>query len=105
MKLLFLNFILAAFFALSNTSSNPISPDGYYKGIKLCGRVQFVDIGEDFKVSVVSSLPDIRVKFTSFPSKVGEWRIVDVAPDFKVRVVESFPDFKIQIVNDFPGVK
>lgn len=106
MKLLFLNFILAAFFALSNTSSNPISPDGYYKGIKLCGDVMFVESGEDFRVRVVDSYPDLKVRIVDRPaSEIGEWRVVKSHADFKVRIVKSFADFDIRYVTSFPGVE
>ena len=71
-----------------------VTKDGYYNGIKLCGKVKVVKSFADIKVQVVKSLPDLKVKrVSSFPDKIGEWKFVD-----------SFPDIKIQYVNSFPGV-
>ena len=63
-----------------------VTKDGYYNGIKLCGKV---------KVKRV----------TSFPDKIGEWQFVDAFPDFTIQFVDAFPDIKIQYVNSFPGVQ
>ena len=72
-----------------------VTKDGYYNGIKLCGKVQ-----------VVKSFPDLKVKrVTSFPDKIGEWQFVDAFPDFTIQFVDAFPDIKIQYVNSFPGVQ
>ena len=71
-----------------------VTKDGYYNGIKLCGKVKVVKSFADIKVQVVKSFPDLKVKkVSSFPDKIGEWKFVD-----------SFPDIKIQYVNSFPGV-
>ena len=71
-----------------------VTKDGYYNGIKLCGKVKVVKSFADIKVQVVKSFPDLKVKrASSFPDKIGEWKFVD-----------SFPDIKIQYVNSFPGV-
>ena len=72
-----------------------VTKDGYYNGIKLCGKVKVVKSFADIKVQVVKSFPDLKVKrVTSFPDKIGEWQFVD-----------AFPDIKIQYVNSFPGVQ
>ena len=42
---------------------------GYFKGIKLCGKVKEAE-----------SFPDIKVQ------------LVDYFPDLKVKIVEAFPD-------------
>ncbi|WP_407397923.1 hypothetical protein [Anaerovibrio sp.] len=55
--------------------------DGYYKGIKLCGRVKVVD---------------------SFPDDIGEWKFMKSGEDLTVQFVDSFPDIKIKYVNSFP---
>ncbi len=107
MKFVCLNIILTAVFALSNTSSNPISKEGYYKGIRLAGRVQFVKNGEDFRVKIVDHFPHLKVRYVKSAftnNKIGEWQKVKYHPDFKVKIVEQFPDFRIRIVNAFPGV-
>ena len=71
-----------------------VSKDGYYNGIKLCGKVKVVD-----------SFPDLKVKrVNSFPDHIGEWQFVESFPDFTIQYVESFPDIKIKFVNAFPGV-
>ena len=71
-----------------------ITKDGYFRGIKLCGKVQVVDVFPDFKVQVVDVFPDLKVqKVDCFPDEIGKWQFVDV-----------FPDFKIQFVDVFPGV-
>lgn len=108
MKLLCLNIIMAAFFALSNTSSNPISSDGYYKGIRLAGKVQFVESGEDFRIQIVEHFPHLNVRYVKsafMNNKVGEWQKVDRNPDFKVKVVNAWPDFRVRVVSAFPGVE
>lgn len=76
-----------------------------YKGIKLYGKVKFVDSFPDIKIKFVSSFSDIKVKFVdSFPDKCGRWKKVNSFPDFKVQVVDSFPDLKVKKVTSFPGM-
>ena len=71
-----------------------INKDGYYKGIRLNGKVKVVD-----------AFPDIRVKTVdAFPDKIGEWQFVEYGEDFTIQFVESFPDIKIKFVDAFPGV-
>ena len=80
-----------------------VSKDGYYNGIKLCGKVKVVTHNADIKV--VDSFPDLKVKkVNSFPDHNGEWQFVESFPDFTIQYVESFPDIKIKFVNAFPGV-
>ena len=93
-----------------------VSKDGYYNGIKLCGKVKVVTHNADIKVKVVDSFPDLKVKVvdsfpdlkvkkvTSFPDHIGEWQFVESFPDFTIQYVDSFPDIKIKFVNAFPGV-
>ena len=82
-----------------------VSKDGYYNGIKLCGKVKVVTHNADIKVKVVDSFPDLKVKrVNSFPDHIGEWQFVESFPDFTIQYVESFPDIKIKLVNAFPGV-
>ncbi len=77
-----------------------------YKGIKLYGKVKFVESFPDIKIKYVESFPDIKVKFVeSFPDDCGEWQIVNSFPDFKVQVVTSFPDLKVKTVESFPGME
>ena len=83
-----------------------VTKDGYYNGIKLCGKVKVVKSFADIKVQVVKSFPDLKVKkVSSFPDKIGEWQFVDYFPDFTIQFVDAFPNIKIQYVNSFPGVQ
>ena len=87
-------------------SAGAVTKDGYYKGIKLCGKVKVVKSFADIKVQVVKSFPDLKVqKVSSFPDKIGQWQFVDSFPDFTIQFVGAFPDIKIQYVDSFPGVK
>ena len=82
-----------------------VSKDGYFKGIRLAGKVKVVTSFPNIKVQIVNSFPDLKIKpVESFPKEVGEWQFVESFPDFTVQFVESFPDIKIQFVNSFPGV-
>ena len=82
-----------------------VSKDGYFKGIRLAGKVKVVKNFANIKVQVVKNFPDLKVKRVSnFPDKVGEWQFVENFPDFTIQYVDYFPDIKIQFVNNFPGV-
>ena len=75
-------------------AAGPINRDGYFKNIRLAGRVRVVD-----------SFPDIKVKaVSSFLDDIGEWQFVDYGEDFTVQFVDSFPDIRIEFVDSFPGV-
>ena len=106
MKNLFaLALALIVFAATSNAFASPISVDGYFNGIKLCGKVRIVNSFPDIKVQVVDSFPDLRVKrVSSFPDKLGEWQFVNSGEDFTIQFVDSFPDIKIKFVDSFPGL-
>lgn len=85
--------------------ANPISSDGYFKGIKLCGRVKVVSSFPDIKVQIVDAFADLKVKKVSaFPDDIGEWQFVDSFPDFTIQFVDAFPDIKIKFVDAFPGL-
>lgn len=87
-------------------AASAINKDGYYKGIKLCGKVKVVEHFADIKVKVVNSFPDLKVKVVdSFPNNIGEWKFVEYGEDFTIQFVESFPDIKIKYVTSFPGVE
>lgn len=102
---LILAMLLALTFAQTALAGGRISSDGYFKGIKLCGRVKVVDSFPDIKVQIVNSFPDLKVQVVeSFPDKIGKWQFVDSFPDFTIKFVNSFPDIKIKYVNSFPGV-
>lgn len=87
-------------------AASPINKDGYYKGIRLAGKVKVVEYNADIKVKVVSSFPDLRVKAVEhFPDDIGEWQFVDYGEDFTIQYVDSFPDIKIEFVEHWPGVE
>lgn len=87
-------------------AASVINRDGYYKGIKLCGKVKVVEHFADIKVQVVNSFPDLKVKIVEFsPNAIGEWKFVEYGEDFTVQFVNNFPDIKIKYVTSFPGVE
>ncbi len=106
MKKIFGSLIALMIFAAANISeAAQISSDGYFNGIKLCGRVRVVESFGDIKVQVVDAFPDLRVKkVSSFPSDIGEWEFVTGGEDFTIEFVDSFPDIKIKFVDSFPGL-
>lgn len=107
MKLFFIPLFIIIFSATSFTQSE----DGFdeeecsFNGIKLYGKIQFVESFPDMTIKVVESFPDLKVKIVdSFADDCGEWQIVDSFPDLKVKIVDSFPDIKIKFVESFPGI-
>jgi hypothetical protein len=87
------------------TLSSAVNDAGYFKGIRLAGRVRVVENFPDIRVKVVSSFPDLRVKAVDhFPDAIGEWQFVDSFPDFTISYVTSFEDIRIQFVDSFPGL-
>lgn len=82
-----------------------IDKDCTFDGMKLYGKIEFVNSFPDIKIQVVESFPDLKVKIVeSFPDECGKWQIVNSFPDLKVQIVESFPDIKIKFVESFPGL-
>lgn len=76
-----------------------------FNGLKLYGKIKFVESFPDIRVQFVESFPDLNVKIvSSFPDQCGKWQIVESFPDLKVQVVESFPDIKVKLVESFPGI-
>ena len=101
-----LTILLLLTMTLPAIAASAVNRDGYYKGIKLCGRVKVVEHFADIKVKVVESFPDLKVKVVeAFPDKIGEWKFVESGEDFTIQFVENFPDIKIKYVNAFPGVE
>ena len=79
-----------------------VTKDGYYNGIKLCGKVKVVKSFADIKVQVVKSFPDLKVKkVSSFPDKIGEWQFVDSFPDFTIQFVDAFLILKSSMLIHF----
>ena len=104
-KILLVSILLISLMPMT-CIAGAVTKDGYYNGIKLCGKVKVVKSFADIKVQVVKSFPDLKVKVvSSFPDKIGEWQFVDSFPDFTIQFVDAFPDIKVQYVNSFPGVK
>jgi hypothetical protein len=85
--------------------AGPINSAGYYKNIRLCGKVKVVQYNADIKVEIVNSFPDLKVKVVEhFPDRIGEWQFVEYGEDFTVQFVNSCADLKIKYVDSFPGV-
>ncbi|HCU25801.1 MAG TPA: hypothetical protein DF383_12355, partial [Deltaproteobacteria bacterium] len=62
-----------------------VSPDCSFKGIKLQGKVQVVNVFPDIKVQKVNTFSDLKVQWVkTFPDSCGKWQQVDVFPDFKI---------------------
>lgn len=99
--------VLALLLLLTATAlASPINDAGYFKGIRLAGKVRIVESFPDIKVQVVSSFPDLKVKVVdSFPDDIGEWQFVEHGENFTIQFVDSFPDIKIKYVTSFPGLK
>ena len=89
-----LAFLLLLLAGSAVDAAGPINRDGYFKNIRLAGRVRVVDSFPDFKVKTVDSFPD----------DIGEWQFVDYGEDFTIQFVDSFPDIRIEFVDSFPGV-
>ncbi|WP_296956313.1 hypothetical protein [uncultured Dialister sp.] len=103
--LLILSVLFLAFGGFCADAAGPINKDGYFKNIRLAGKVKIVDSFPDIKVRVVTSFPDLKVKtVSSFPHDIGEWQFVDYGEDFTVKFVDSFEDIRIEFVDYFPGV-
>ena len=104
-KICLLLCLLPALVVSTAAAASKINSDGYYKGIRLAGKVKVVDSFPDIKVQIVNSFPDLKVQIVeSFPDKIGQWQFVESFPDFTIQFVNSFPDIKIQYVNSFPGM-
>ena len=102
---LLLTLLFSLFAAPFSFAASPIHQDGYFKNIRMAGRVKVVEHFGDVKVKVVSSFPDLRVKVvSSFPDDIGEWQFVDYGEDFTIEYVDSFPDICIKFVDSFPGI-
>ncbi|MEI7596604.1 MAG: hypothetical protein WCK02_12710 [Bacteroidota bacterium] len=87
-------------------SGNPkITKDCTFNGMKLYGKIKFVEAFPDIKVQIVEAFPDINVQIVNaFPDQCGRWQIVEAFPDLKVQIVEAFPDIRVKYVNSFPGI-
>ena len=91
---------------VSIVSASPINDAGYFKGIKLCGKVKVVEWNGDIKVQIVEHFPNLKVQVVdSFPDEIGQWQFVSYGEDFTIQYVDSFPDIKVQFVEHFPGVE
>ena len=102
---LLLMLTLICFASVASAASEKITKDGYFKGIRLAGKVRVVEHFPDLKVKVNQSFPDLKVKAVeTFPNDVGEWQFVDFGEDFTIQFVDHFPDITIRFVNAFPGV-
>lgn len=102
----FLILVLLLTLTVPAFAASVINRDGYYKGIRLCGKVRVVSYNPDIKVKIVNSFPDLRVQVVdSFANEIGKWEFVEYGEDFTVEFVDNFPDIKIKYVESFPGVE
>ena len=71
-------FLTALFFFLfagvSSFAAGPINGDGYFKNIRLAGKVRVVDSFPDIRVQVVDSIPCYKIVLLT-PIRVGKWWI------------------------------
>jgi len=106
MKLiLILTLLIPGVFTFAQDEEGFNEDECSFNGLKLYGKIQFVESFPDITVKVVDSFADLKVKIVdSFPDDCGEWEIVDSFPDLKVKIVESFPDIEIKFVESFPGI-
>ena len=59
----------------------------------------------DYKVRIVTSFPDLKVRKVNTDSKVcGEWRFVSYHEDFTIQFVDHHEDFSISYTDYFPGL-
>jgi hypothetical protein len=87
------------------TGPNDVASDCTFRGVKLSGKVRFVEHGEIFSVEFVESNQDVRVQHVAnSPGRCGQWRIVENGEDFRVRVVDHGGDVKIRWVTSNPGL-
>lgn len=108
-KFISVTFLLVlATLCCGSGSSDCISKDGYFRGVKLAGCVRIVESGGDFKVRIVDSCEDLRVEIdnaASRTSKPGHWRFVTRGGDFTIRIVTACEDFSIRLDECCAGVK
>ena len=103
-KILSVLVVMMTFAMMSTAFAGPITSDGYFKGIRLWGKVRVVKSFPDVRVQIVDSFPDLKVqRVNSFPDSLGKWQFVTSGEDFTIQFVDSFPDIKIKFVNAFPG--
>lgn len=80
-----LTALLLLVLSTATLAASPINKDGYYKGIRLAGKVKVVEYNGDIKVKVVNSFPDLRVKAVEhFLDDIGEWQFVEYGEDFTI---------------------
>ncbi|EJP16949.1 hypothetical protein LEP1GSC037_2109 [Leptospira interrogans str. 2006001854] len=100
--IIFLILFLAAFI---NLNSKPIASSCTFNGVKLYGKVRVVNIGEDFRVTVVRNGEDLKVETGMInPDSCGRWQFVNIGEDFKIRYVDLDADFTIRLVTNGAGL-
>ena len=96
--------LITASFNASVPDEPKIDKNCCFKGMKLYGKIKFVDNFPDIKVQIVENFPDLKVKLVeNFPDECGKWQVVENFPDLKVQIVQNFPDIKVKFVENFPG--
>jgi hypothetical protein len=102
--LMMLPLTVAAWAPASPASApNPPFENCMYKGIKLWGKVKFVDACADITVKIVDALPDYEVKIVEYtPDQCGQWQIVDACADITVKIVDACADISVRYVKYTP---
>jgi hypothetical protein len=102
------NLVTGIFFFLLASAGLCQDFDPYsctFRGFNLYGKVQVVERNPDLRVEIVSSFYDLVVDSNaSWPSKCGEWMMVERGADFKVQFVRSGGDIKVKFARSWPGV-
>ncbi|MCX7998809.1 MAG: hypothetical protein N3A69_07640 [Leptospiraceae bacterium] len=100
-----MKFLLFFVFVSLVVYANPISDDCKFKGKKLYGEFQVVNIAPDIRVEVVSYGGDLRVRKTGFQGKYncGEWYISNNPSATRIEFVNYSPDIRIEW-SEFAGL-
>lgn len=96
MKKIFI-FLLAGSLCLLCGFASVARESAREKANRCWGEIKIVTTGPaDFEVRYETIAPDLRVKIVNVPaSGPGEWRLVDVAPQWTVKFVDVNPDFTV----------
>ena len=80
--------MLTLLFPLIIKAQNPVSCEA--NGINLTGDVKIVEYNADINVYIdtLNTISPFEVELTEFPSRCGQWNIVEHNADFTIRVLE-----------------
>lgn len=105
MKKIIIIILLVLFINPLLTRTGKVSSDCTFKGKKLFGNVQIVDIGEDVTIQNVNTNEDLKIEVVKTGAfRCGQWLFVNTGADLKVKFVHTNADIHIQFVNTAPGL-